>query len=125
MGTDRGVDPPMTSDALSCAGLVGPLFYCLHEVLKVRENVGVGLVAVFRYDLAINDYVEFPMGAGCEFEGADMLPHSAQRFSCHPGSAEGVASIPAIKNFQLHLFDSRHFYLHTARHGALLAQRTA
>ncbi len=95
-------------------GLAHPLLNRLHQILKIGENVGVGLVTVLRHHVAVNDHVEFSMWAGGEFEGADVLPHPAQRFSCHPGSTEGVASIPAIENFQFHLFVSRHIFLPAA-----------
>lgn len=78
----------------------------LHQVLKVRENVGVGLVAVLGHYLTVNDDVKLAMRAWGEFEVSDMFASPAQRFPCHPGSAGSVASILAIEDLQFQFFSS-------------------
>ena len=79
--------------------LAHSLFYGLHQVLKIGKDVGIGFVPVFGHHLSINNHIELPVGARGEFEGADMFTHPAQSFSCHPGSTQGVASIPAVEYF--------------------------
>ena len=49
----------------------------LHQILQVRENVGVGFVAVLGYHLTIDDDIELAMGAGCEFEVGDEFARPA------------------------------------------------
>ena len=34
----------------------------LHQVLKVGENMGVGLVTVCGHDIAVNNYIELSVG---------------------------------------------------------------
>jgi len=89
--------------ALAC-----PLFYGLHQILKIRKDVGVGFVPVLRHHFTIYDHIEFPMRSRGEFEAADLLTHPAQCFSCHPGSTQGMASIPTVKNLQFQLVFRRH-----------------
>ena len=79
----------------------------LHQVLQIRENVGIGFVPVLSDHLTIDDNIKLAVWAWSEFEVGDEFASPAQRFSCHPGSAESVASIPAVKDFQLQLFSAR------------------
>ena len=78
----------------------------LHQVLQVREDVGIGFVAVLGHHLAVNDDIKLAVGPRCELEVGNMLSRPAQRFPCHPGSAQGVASIPTVKDFQFQFFSS-------------------
>jgi len=80
----------------------------LHQVLKVREDVGVGLVAMLGYHLTVHNHVELAVGSRSELEVGDVLPGPAEGFSCHPGSAEGMPSIPAVEDFQLQLLCGGH-----------------
>ena len=88
------------------AGAVGD---SVHQVLQVRENMGVRLVAMLRYEVAVHDYVKLAVGPGGELERRDCVPGPAEGFSCHPGSAEGVASILAVEYLQFQFLVSRHF----------------
>ena len=74
-----------------------------HQVLKVWKDVGVGLVAMLGYHLTIYNDVKLAVGSRGKLEVGDMLPGPAQGFACHPGSAEGMPSIPAVEDFQLQL----------------------
>jgi len=65
--------------------------------------MGVRLVPVLRHDLAVDDDVELAVGSGGELEVSDMLTGPAESFACHPGSAQRVASVLAIEDFQLQL----------------------
>ena len=70
--------------------------------------MGVGLVAMGRDHVAVDDHVELPVRSRREFEGADVFSHPAQGFSCHPGSTQGVASIPAVENLDFQFFSRCH-----------------
>ena len=50
---------------------------CLHQVLKIGKDVGVGFVPVFGHHHAVDDNVEFPVGARCELEGAYIFTYPA------------------------------------------------
>ena len=88
-------------------GLADPFVDGLHQVLEVWEDVGIGLVAVLSHHFTINDDVKLAVRAWRKLKVRDVFSGAAQRFSCHPGSAEGVASIPTIKDFQFQLFSIR------------------
>ena len=75
----------------------------LHQVLKVRKDVGVGLVAMLGHHLTIYNHVKLAVGSRGKLEVGDMLPGPAKGFACHPGSAEGMPSIPAVEDFQFQL----------------------
>ena len=75
------------------------MFEGLEEVLEVGEDVGVGFVAVFGDELAVNADVEFAVAAGDEGEGVDSIADAVEGVAGHPGGAEGVASIVAVFNF--------------------------
>ena len=45
----------------------------LHQVLKVREYVGVGLVAMFGHNGAVYDHIELAVGTGGQLEHGDVL----------------------------------------------------
>jgi hypothetical protein len=79
----------------------------LHQVLKVWEDVGVGLVAVLGHHLTVHNHVKLAMGSRGKLEVGDMLAGPAKGFACHPGSAEGMPSIPAVEDFQFQLLVSR------------------
>ena len=94
----------MTKDLLRCivgfvsaGSLAHPFCDGLHQILEVGKDVGIGLVPVFGHNLSVDDHVEFSVGARGEFEGAYILTDPAQSFSCHPGSTQGVASIPTVE----------------------------
>ena len=70
-----------------------------HQVLQVRENVGVGFVAVFGNDFAINDDIKLAVRPRGKLKGRDMVANPTQGFAGHPGGAQGVASILAVKDF--------------------------
>lgn len=78
-----------------------------HQVLQVREDVSVGLVAMLGHHRAVHNHVKLAVGSRGKLEVGDMLPGPAKGFSCHPGSAEGVPSIPAVEDFQFQLLVSR------------------
>ena len=81
----------------------------LHQVLQVREYMGVGLVAVLGYQVAVNNNVKLAVRAGSELEGRNLFTGPAQGFTCHPGSAQGMASILAVENLQFQLAFGCHF----------------
>ena len=77
----------------------GALVEGLEEVLEVGEDVGVGFVAVFGDQLAVDADVEFAVAAGDESEGADAVADAVEGVAGHPGGAEGVASVVAVFDF--------------------------
>ena len=90
-----------------CVGeLTDPLVNSSHQVLKVREDVSVGLVAVLGHYFPVNDYVKFSVRPRGELEAGYVFASTAQRFSCHPGSAQSVTSILAVKNLYIHFLRS-------------------
>ena len=59
--------------------------------------MGIGFVPVLSDELSVNAHVELAMRAGDELEGADVLTHPAECFTCHPGSSQGMSSVMAVK----------------------------
>ena len=45
----------------------------LHQVLQVREYMGVGFVAVLGYQVAVNNNVKLAVRAGSELEGRNLF----------------------------------------------------
>ena len=80
-----------------------------HQVLQVGKDMGVGFVAVFGNDVAVDDDIELAVRPGGELKGGDMVADPAQGFASHPGGAQGVASILAVKDFQFQFPVGRHF----------------
>ena len=99
----------LSGDTLSSYGnrmlsrglLPDTLVYGLQQVLKLGEDVGVGLVAVLGHQLAVDAYVELTVGAGDELERAYVVAYPAEGFACHPGSSQCVPSIMAVEYLYL------------------------
>ena len=83
---------------------INPVVNSRHQILKVGENMGVGLMPVLGHHLAVDYNVELAMGAWGELKAGDVFTGPAQCFFCHPGSTQRMASILAVKNLQVHLF---------------------
>ena len=62
------------SVAVPWGGIPDAVVDGLHQVLKVREDVGVGLVAVLGHHLAVYNHVKLAVGSWGELEVGDMLP---------------------------------------------------
>ena len=84
----------------------------IHQVLQVREYVGVRLVAVLGHDIAINNYIKLAVGTGGKLKRGNRVSGPTQSFACHPGSAQSVASILTVKNFHVELLFSSHIPPH-------------
>ena len=73
-------------------------------------------MTVLRDHFPVDNYVEFAVRPRGQLEAGDVFISPAQCFSCHPGSTQGVSSILAVYDFQLHFVYCSHvallFWIH-------------
>ena len=70
----------------------------LHQVLQVREEMGVGQVLMGGHELAIDPNVELAVLAGDQGEGLDVGAHPGEHVARHPGGPQRMASMLTVLN---------------------------
>ena len=98
----------MSSGQKSSPLFTHPLPNRRHHILKVREDVSVGLMAMRGNELAVDADVELAVVAGNQLESLDVRSHAIQCFSRHPGGTRCVASVVAVLDLDVQLISSHH-----------------